>query len=155
MLQAARFFALEGLRDRAIDTLRQAILANPRDVELLSLLADLLSRSGAFEESDRVFRQALDLDAGHAETWYRHGLHAGRQGHLAEARTSYGEAVAKDPRHVRAWVNLGLVRADLGEKGDARRALERAVIVDPACAEAHTNLGILYMEAGLREEAVA
>ncbi|HZI89691.1 MAG TPA: hypothetical protein VFD83_04480, partial [Candidatus Polarisedimenticolia bacterium] len=50
--EAARIFALEGRRERAIDVLRQGILTHPRHPGLNASLADLLSRGGTFEEAD-------------------------------------------------------------------------------------------------------
>ena len=153
-LQAARIFALEGRRDRAVEVLRQGILTHPQESAMLTLLADLLSRSGTFEEADLYFRRAIESEPGNPEHWYRRGLHDGRRGQMAHARTAYEEAVRLDPRLVRGWVNLGLACADLGDRGGAVRALERAVQVDPGCGEAHSNLGALYAEAGLHAESV-
>ena len=153
-LEAARIFSLEGQRDRAVEILRQGILAHSRHVGLLTTLADLLSRSGSFEEGDLVFRQALEYGPADAEAWYRSGLHEARQGRFEAARAAYEETTRLDPTRVRAWVNLGLARADLGDRRGALQALLRAVQADAACAEAHTNLGVLYHEGGMRAEAI-
>ncbi|HYR68748.1 MAG TPA: tetratricopeptide repeat protein, partial [Candidatus Dormibacteraeota bacterium] len=80
ILEVARTFSTQGRRDLAIDTLRQGILAHPRSPELLSLLGDLLSRAGAFEEADLYFRRALESGFQVVEAWYRQGLHLARQG---------------------------------------------------------------------------
>src|SRR5262245_45963079 len=148
--EAARLFALEGRRDRAIDVLRQGILTHPRDADLLTALADLLSRAGSFEEADLYFQKSLESEPALVDGWYLRGLHHGRQGKIAEAARAYEEAVRLAPRHAKAWVNLGLVRADGGDRSGARDALQRAIASDPACAEAHSNLGTLYAEQGLR-----
>ncbi|TMQ62096.1 MAG: tetratricopeptide repeat protein, partial [Candidatus Eisenbacteria bacterium] len=152
--EAARIFALEGLRERAIDVLRQGILTHPRHSEMLASLADLLSRTGTFEEADLYFGKALESEPKNVETWYLQGLHHGRQGHVAPAQAAYEEVVRLKPDHVKAWVNLGLALADGGDRDGARRALERAVRADPGCAEAHSNLGVLLAEAGHKEEAL-
>ena len=81
--EAARIFALEGRRDRAIDVLRQGILTHSRHAGLLVSLADLLSRSGTFEEADLYFQKALESGAEAADVWYLRGLHHGRQGRTA------------------------------------------------------------------------
>src|SRR5213594_4860134 len=73
--EAARIFALEGLRERAIGVLRQGILTHPRHAKLLASLADLLSRSGTFEEADLYFQGAIESDPTDAEARYLHGLH--------------------------------------------------------------------------------
>src|SRR5436853_1099798 len=153
--EAARIFALEGRRDRAIDVLRQGTLTQPRHAGLNAALADLLSRSGTFEEADLFFQTSLESDPERVETWYLRGLHHGRQGGLAESARSYEEVVRRDPGHVKAWVNLGLARFDLGDRKGAIQGLQRAVAADPGCAEAHTNLGTLFAEQGLHEEALA
>src|SRR5205814_6141353 len=152
--EAARLFSLEGHRERAIDVLRQGILTHPRHADLLALLADLLSRSGSFEEADLSFQNAMECDPGSAEVRYLEGLHHGRQGRLATAQTAYEEAVRLRPAHVKAWVNLGLTRADRADRPGAVSALQRAISADPSCAEAHSNLGVLFAEEGLREEAI-
>src|SRR5439155_22464357 len=85
---AARLFSLEGHRARAIDVLRQGILTHPRHPDLNALLADLLSRSGSFEEADLCFQRAVECDPGNAEVRYLEGLHHGRQGHLPAAQSS-------------------------------------------------------------------
>src|SRR2546427_13168180 len=60
--EAARIFALEGHRGRAIDVLRQGILTHPRRADMLTFLADLLSRTRTFEEADLSFQRAPDAD---------------------------------------------------------------------------------------------
>src|SRR5882762_6528145 len=82
--EAARIFALEGRRDRAIDVLRQGTLTHPRHSAMLASLADLLSRTGGFEEADLYFQKALESDPVKVETWYLRGLHHGRQGNAAD-----------------------------------------------------------------------
>src|SRR5882672_4905744 len=144
--EAARIFALEGRRDRAIDVLRQGTLTHPRHAGMLASLADLLSRTGSFEEADLYFQKALESDAVHVEGWYLRGLHQGRQGLLGPAQASYEEVVRLSPDHVKAWVNLGLTRADAGDRKGAVSALGRAVSADPSCAEAHSNLGAIFAE---------
>ena len=99
VLQAARLFALEGRRERAVELLRQAILAHPRHPEILGLLADLLSRSGAFEEAELTFRLAIESAPDRAETWYRRGLHHARQGQLPTAREAYGSGLPGAPEN--------------------------------------------------------
>lgn len=132
--EAARIFALEGHRERAIDVLRQGILTHSRHAALLASLADLLSRTGSFEEADLYFAKSLESDPGSVEAHYGSGLHHGRQGRIGKAAEAYEEAVRLKPDHVKAWVNLGLARADGGDRKGALTALRRAVAADPKCS---------------------
>ena len=130
--EAARIFAAQNRPERAIETLRQGILTHPRQADLLVLLGDLLSRSGAHDEAGLYLRQAVELEPQSADASFRLGLHHARRGHAEAARASYETTVRLDPAHVRAWVNLGLTRSDLGERKSAIDALQRAVNLDPA-----------------------
>ncbi len=105
IVEAARALSTQGRRDLAIETLRQGIMAHPRSPELLSPLADLLSRAGAFEEADLYFRQALESGPRVVDAWHRQGLHLARQGIGAGARLSYEEVVRLDSPSLPTWAS--------------------------------------------------
>jgi Flp pilus assembly protein TadD len=52
-----------GERDRAIDTLKKAVKANPTSKELVLKLADTLSAAGRFAEADELYKKLISLDA--------------------------------------------------------------------------------------------
>ena len=52
-----------GERDRAIDTLKKAVKANPKSKELLLKLADTLSAAKRYAEADELYKQLITLDA--------------------------------------------------------------------------------------------
>jgi hypothetical protein len=52
----------DGERDRAIDTLKKAVKANPKSKELLLKLADTLSAAKRYAEADELYKQLITLD---------------------------------------------------------------------------------------------
>ncbi|HND54900.1 MAG TPA: tetratricopeptide repeat protein, partial [Pirellulaceae bacterium] len=138
----------QGRVDEAIAALRQAVVANPRQYDALTRLAQLLVTAGKVGEAVDIFRQAVALrpaQAG-AHSNLANALHL--HGQAEEAMAEYRRAIELDPRFVGAHVNLGLALSQVGRPDEALPILERALELQPNNAEAWNNLGGVYSALG-------
>jgi predicted Zn-dependent protease len=100
--------------------------------------------SEAPDEAKRAYREALALDAGHAEAHLNLGRILHEEGVLTEAEAHYRAALAADPSNGRSLYNLGVALEDQGRSAEAVLAYESALGLDPELAVAHFNLSRLY-----------
>jgi hypothetical protein len=113
--QAARTAALE----EASEAYAEAVAIYPKDVKLIVRAAWALDRLGRFEEAERLFATARELDPNSATVWAFSALHWHLQNKPADALADYRKAFQ---------IGGGLVPvalAELGEKLD-QQELEKA-----------------------------
>jgi tetratricopeptide (TPR) repeat protein len=100
------------------------------------------------------FREAIDIDPGHAEAHNNLGTILFAQKQTGEAIGHFREAVAIDPEYAQARHNLGLALVTRGEFEEAAGHLREAVRIDPGHAMAHLNLGAALRGLGRFEESL-
>jgi len=105
------------------------------------------------EESDApralgAYRQALALDAGHADAHVNLGRLLQERGDLPGAEQHYRAALRIRPGDATAAYNLGTALEDQGRWGDAIAAYSEAIALDHRSADAHYNLARLYERTG-------
>ncbi len=144
MIAAVHLRGVEEARDRrdyeaATRLLRQALAANPENLQANRLLGDalLLLRQG--EDSERFYRRALAISAEDAASHAGLGLLCLVERRYPECVEHYRAALSLDP-DVGEWrSNLG---AALGQSGDLRGALEqfeKAMALRPNDRDARIN----------------
>ena len=111
----------------------------------------LALESDAPEKAKAAYREALDLEPGHADAHLNLGRLLHEEGALAKAEDHYRAAVAADPTVSRGFYNLGVALEDQGRPAQAAEAYEAALSLDPDFAVAHFNLSRL-LEAARRPE---
>ncbi len=129
---------------------RGAVAADPTYVPPHYAFAFLLRKTGRYEEADRHFWQAVDLDSadGAAPAIVRVAQHYRTLEEVDRAEAVLAEGTRRFPGSATIWLHLGAL---LGEKGDlegSRRCLDRAVELDPRDPFAHRNLAALQVAAG-------
>lgn len=151
----------EGRRDAAIEEYRQAVAADPSNVEARLALGTLLAQAGSDDEAKAHLSKAIELDPRHpriAQAHLRLGEVLQRLGDPAAAE-HYAQAMGAglaEPRELAA-AHLGLGnllaarRDDEAAAGHYRAALETA----PDLAEAHFNLAGVLGRLGRREDGMA
>jgi len=106
------------------------------------------------EQALESYRQALEIDPGHAQAHVNLGRLLHVRGDLDGALRHYEQALARDPRDPTAQFNLGVVQQDRGNVPAALEAYRRALAIDAGNADAHYNLAGLYERLGRKTEAL-
>jgi tetratricopeptide (TPR) repeat protein len=121
---------------------------------------DLYSKASAldedpacFDEAEKLYRRAIELDPQLAIAYTNLGNIRFRRGDEKGAEEMYRRALEIDDRQPEAHYNLGYV---LLERGDARRSVpyfQRALDADPRFADAHFNLAMAFEQIAERAKA--
>ncbi|MFH1277402.1 MAG: tetratricopeptide repeat protein [Candidatus Eisenbacteria bacterium] len=89
---------------------------------------------------------------GVAESHFRLGLIAEREGRIEEAEGEYRRSAEGDPNHALTRVNLGALLARRGRMEEAEHFFREAIAIDPDYPKAYLNLGTLLYRQGRTEE---
>ncbi len=110
--------------------------------------------AGRLAEADKLYRQALALDAGHPEALAVMGILLGQAGRLPESVEFFIRALKRDPRNAHIHYNLGETYRHLGEGAKSETALRRAIALNPNHYDAYQSLAdLLLAEAALQDKA--
>jgi predicted O-linked N-acetylglucosamine transferase (SPINDLY family) len=104
-------------------------------------------RAGDLAGAERLYRQVLAVDPGHARTLTNLGVVVARRD-PAEAERLYATAIAADPDRADAHYNLGNLLRRQGRTAEAAAAYRRAVALDPDHPQAWLNLGLAAGDLG-------
>jgi len=148
-------FEGSGDLEAAEDAYRSAIAADPTFRPPHYALADLLRRTGGFDEADREFWIAVDnglVDPPKAivkvATQYRNLGEIERAGRiLDEGRNRY-------PESADIWLHFGAFFGEIGDFERSARALERAISFAPDDPLGYRNLAAAQVALGKRDEAL-
>jgi tetratricopeptide (TPR) repeat protein len=121
--------------------------------DLLGVVGDSHRTRGRWDEADRLYRLAGDLDSGLVSARLGRAMVALARNRHAEAIALLEAVQASDPDIDGLDTSLGVAYAGIGAPGSAQRAYERAVRRDPGDAAAWNNLGLLYVEGGRQTDA--
>lgn len=128
----------------ALQQVRQAVRAEPRNAAYLMLLAEVLVQAGQLDEAIKAYERVLTLQPNAPNAIEARGTKANllqRLGRLAEAETEYRAILAIAPQSIPALINLGNVLHELERYEDAVANFRKAIRLSPGLAEAHNNLG--------------
>ncbi|HUO81863.1 MAG TPA: tetratricopeptide repeat protein [Gammaproteobacteria bacterium] len=127
---------------RALGAYRDRLSRDPRDVDALNRLGNLLAAAGQLAAGQSAYERALALRPDIAQLHFNLGNLLQRRGDHAAARDCFSRAVALQPDHADACNNLGNTLQELGDIDAAISAYERAIAARPGFAELHNNLGL-------------
>jgi tetratricopeptide (TPR) repeat protein len=127
----ATLYFYRGNYELAINEIDKA-LEIERTAEYLNLKGVLLTELGRFDDSKRVFMDALKLESNLAEIHNNLGLLYLKMKKLDDAVVSFQEAVKKNVNYARAYVNLGKAFIESEKYDDAIKSFEKALEIDPA-----------------------
>ena len=148
-------FEGSGDLEAAEDAYRSAIAADPTFRPPHYALADLLRRTGRFDEADREFWIAVDnglveptTSIVKVATQYRN------QGEIDRAGRILDEGRRRYPESPDIWLHFGAFFGEIGDYERSAKALERAITLAPDDPLGYRNLAAAQVALGRREEAL-
>jgi protein O-GlcNAc transferase len=139
-LQAARELASKGSFHKADAILRDAIAADPNNVDARVLLGNSLAVQGIQSEAINQLAEAVRLSPNSAQIHNEYGTVLSRFVETKAARDEFERALELDPTLAESHVNLSLVLAQAGEFAATGEHLDRAIELQgssPKAAYAH------------------
>jgi protein O-GlcNAc transferase len=112
-------------------------------------------QAGRLSEAEQVYREILQLEPGHAESWHSLGMIAYQMGNRNVAAEHIQRALTLRPDYAEAYSNLGSILKEARRLEEAIGCFQRAVEFAPGIAEFHYNLGSALHEHGQTQQAIA
>ncbi|MBF0183975.1 MAG: tetratricopeptide repeat protein [Magnetococcales bacterium] len=112
-------------------------------------------QSGALENAERLYRQALQRQANHADALHLLGFLLYQQGQPEQALTLIRKAIAADGKQPLFYNNLATVLRQSGDVSAAEQALQQALAIQPDHAVALCSLAELRHQQQRRHEAIS
>jgi serine/threonine protein kinase len=113
-----------------------------------------LHNLGRFDEANRCFDKALELNPRDAEIWYSKGSNLDSLGNFDEAIRCHDKALELDPQDSKAWYNNGICLNSLGRFDEAIRCHDKALKLDPWSANNWYSKGSNLDSLGRFDEAI-
>ena len=153
-MQAAYALSTEAMRvllRSAMALLQECLTIEPEHASALSLLGDVLTKSGDTDGAIVQYRHALAADphcflANPAR--YNLGMLLAQRGDIAGAEAAFRAAIVADPQDAGAHYNLGVLLDQRGNIVSAKAAYRAATAADPQDIRARHNLGCLLNRCG-------
>jgi Flp pilus assembly protein TadD len=136
----------------ALPLARRAAALEPRSLEALNLNGICLLSLRRFEESEALYRGALERFGNDGLVHYGVGMSCGQQHKLLEAKASYARAIELDPENGLYRFSAGENLANLREYEAAEREL-RLAVQRKGHADAPWRLGEVLAQQGKDDEA--
>jgi len=112
--------------------LREAIEKDPKNVNALITLGNLMMDSSRFSEAVDAYQKALDLDPKNTDVRVDMGTCYKNMGKPDFAVKEYRQALEVNPQHVMALKNLGVVYAyELHDNKEAVKVFEKMLAIAP------------------------
>ncbi|TET59129.1 MAG: tetratricopeptide repeat protein [Candidatus Stahlbacteria bacterium] len=145
----ATLYYYRGNYEIAVNEINKA-LEIEQTTEYLNLKGLLLVQLRQFDESKKVYKEALKMEPNLAEIHNNLGLLYLKMKKLDDAVVSFQEAVKKNVNYATAYVNLGNALIELEKFDDAIKAYQYALEIDPSNREANEAIK-LYKEGKIGE----
>jgi len=107
-----------------------------------------LWRKQEFEEAEKEFEKAVEIDSENVNAWNGLGWARFNSGKPLAARTAFEKCVALEPTHPAALNGLGWVAKGQGSVDEAIAYWEKAVEAAPTATAALNGLAVTYTELG-------
>jgi len=114
-----------------------------------------LHQAGKLQEAERLYRQVLASDPGHADSLHLLGVIAAQRGRHDLSVDLIKKAIAVNGKNPAYFSNLGLALMKLERVGEAAASYGKSIRLNPADAAAHNNLGVAFRKLGRLDEAAA
>tara|TARA_B100001540_G_C15804943_1_gene641649 strand:+ start:425 stop:2095 length:1671 start_codon:yes stop_codon:yes gene_type:complete len=123
--------------------------------DAIFLLGTLLLQKKNYEESIKLFHQALEIRPNDANTNNNLGHAYVQTAEAQKAKLLFKKAIEIQPEHADAYYNLANVHKHFGEFIEAEKYYKQSIAVKPNNPKAHNNLGNILKELGKFDEAIS
>ncbi|HXU17746.1 MAG TPA: tetratricopeptide repeat protein [Terriglobales bacterium] len=152
-LLTARMLFRQEFQPVALEYTQKALAIDPK-LPLAHFLAEQIHLfQSQIEEAIADFQKEIELNPGHAETYYKLADAYSRIQKFDDAERLLQRSIWLDASSTGPYILLGKVLEKKGEPDLALRALQRAAAMDPNNAITHHLLGQTYRDLGKQEEA--
>jgi tetratricopeptide (TPR) repeat protein len=146
--------ASEGERDKAEESFKRAIAADPTYAPTYYSYSTMLRRQFRLDEADAMFWRAVRLGVQEGElAVVRLALDYQARGAPVKGREILAEGRRVFPDSPTIWLNSGVFLGDQGDLNGAIACLRRAVQLAPDNTAAYRNLAVALLGIGDKEEA--
>ena len=114
-----------------VQSYKQALQKNPKDVEALVGLGNLEFDSQQWAHAIDYYTRALDVDGKNADVRVDRAIAYHASGQNDTAKKELLRVTREQPEHKNAWLNLGVVSREMGDRATAVAAWERYLKLDP------------------------
>src|SRR5690606_11138821 len=104
-----------GRNQEALARTALALARDPINVHAMSIQATLLAQLGRFEEAERAWLRAMEIDSAYLNAWWGIGYLNWLAGRHAEAAHWYRQVIERGIRQGHAYAELGRVLLELDE----------------------------------------
>ena len=130
----ARTYHEEGNSAKAIESLRQAVAADPDNVEVTLLLGNMLIEDGQDDEGRKVLASIDDAKVTDPTVYLNIGIAMINKREQAEAITWFDKVIARFPADPDAYYYRGISYLSLQKPAEAKADLQKYVSIAPADA---------------------
>ncbi|TNF75650.1 MAG: tetratricopeptide repeat protein, partial [Acidobacteria bacterium] len=147
LVAIARSFDQEDKRDEAIATLERGLELNPGNVEMLQVIADLLTRAGREVEAQEYLAQVPDDVEMPADLLLNIGIRFYNEGDMDQAYDHFNRALEQNPDLAETYYYRGVVYLGRGENEQAKADFHKLLELDPDTPRAEeVNEFLKYLE---------
>ncbi len=136
LLRIARSYDAAGDRANAVATLERALTLRPDDPELLTVIADLLSREGRESEAEAYLARMPAGAEVPPDMLLNQGIRHYNENEMEQALTAFDRVVQQDPAMADAYYYRGLAHIAMQHNDQARADLEKYLDLAPDGAHA-------------------
>ena len=144
-----------GRFDKALANYRKALEINPRYVNALINVGNVLASRGQLEEALAQYQKVLAIAPGRVEVHNNIGLALSKGGRLDDALAHYQKVLEIRPDDALTHNNLGTALASLGRCDEAATHYRHAPASPANLVQARNNLGSVLSQQGRFDEALA
>jgi protein TonB len=138
----------------AIDTLKEAIRLNPRDLEAVLTLGSVYSKTQRYAEAVELYQDAIKQNPS-IGMYIELGNVYDLMGATDRAEDAYKQGIQAIPSQVEGYLALGGLYSKLGRHAEAIETLKIAAAKAPSYPTPHFALGMAYAASGDRKSAMA
>ena len=129
------------VRPRAFELLQKAEVKSPRDVMVLSQLAQFHDKMGGEEKAIELYERILRIDPGHQAAAANLATYLIKRGRAPEAVALWEKALIRNPAATGTRMNVAVAHYRAGNLESAAAALKKALEFDPDHEFARKLLG--------------
>src|SRR5947207_1707057 len=100
-------------------------------------------QAGDLVQAERIYRQILQAEPGHADALHSLGVLAGQRGRHDLAIEYLSQALRASPFHAGYQCNLAGAYRQQGRRAEAEAACRESLRIDPTFSAAHAELGMV------------